>query len=300
MLKRMLALGVAMAIGAAAGVSAEPEGCPEKAAAKLKGSLEKADRVIAKLKTAPDAASKLSEADRAALAGAQAVLAKSCPICKVMPGTMGFLGESLAACASLDKKACEEEACEGGAKAPAAAARAPIDAKACELFGAMCAAMKASAGKDDCETACEKAGKDACEKEAAGCPVARLDALIGRADAVSARWREAAGTFGALTPEERAPLASAMETMGKSNPACAAWPEAITALQGLLKVAAARDRACEAACAGQGEGKDEGCGPYRKRAELTRKVLGIVTQVAAVTAPGGDACCEKEKAAVTQ
>jgi hypothetical protein len=307
-MKRMMAFGVAAVFGTALGASAGPECCPEKAAAaKRKAAFEKADAALAAMKAVPGQVEKMTEADKAALAGAQAVLSKSCPVCKVMPETMGFLGESLAACAAIDKKSCDGDACEGGAKAAAAASRAKVNAKASELFGAMCAAMKAASGKSDCETACENAEKPACEKgkageASAGCPLARFDALIERADAVSATWKGVAGEFAALTPEQRAPLMAAMETMKKSNPGCAAWPGAVTALKGLLEAAAAQDAACAKACEGKAAGEakaGDGCGPFLKRAALTKKVLDVVTQMAAVTAPK-DAGCEKEKAAVTQ
>lgn len=293
----MLALGFAAVVGVSTVAAAGPE-CCEKAAARIKATLENADKAIARLKDVPQAAAALPEADQAAIAGAKATLAKTCPICKAMPEVMGFIGESLAAGAGPKGKACEGDACEGDATASAARTRAQLAAKSKELFGAMGAAMK---GGETCETTCEKeraAIAMKCEDEK-GCPVARTEALLKRADEVTARWQAAAGTFGALPEAEKASLMSAMGAL-KKDPTCAAWPQAIRALQGLLDATVAQDAACEKLCAAkEGEAKNAAaCAPYVKRAALTKKVRDLVAHMAAVTAK--DPCCEKEKQVVTQ
>lgn len=302
-MKRMLALGLAAVAGVSTNAAAGPE-CCEKAAARIKATLESADKAIARLKEFPQAAATMAEADKAAIAGARETLSKTCPICKAMPEAMGFIGESLAVSAGARGKACEGNACDGDAAASAAAlTRAQLAGKSKALFGAMCAAMKPGAGQGDeaYETVCEKeraaaAAKGEPEK---GCPAARTDALLKRADEVTARWQEAAGKFGALPEAERTALMAAMGAM-KKDPTFAAWPEAIRALRGLLDATVAQDAACEKLCAAkEGEAKDAAaCAPYMKRAALTKKVRDLVAQMAAVT--GKDPCCEKEKQVVTQ
>lgn len=300
-------LGAAALLAFSGAAFAGGECCASKAKAQAAKSplIEKADGLLAQWKEAAAKPASMSEADMAAMAKAGEALASSCPVCKHMPETMGFLTKTFALSNSLEK-ACQTKCAEGdmAAKMPAEMKNMMSErATLLDRSGAILAAAAASMGKDPSAKSCCKDGGAKESKSEAGCCAKSscetdtncYASLEKKADSLLAAWDGMPAAFNALEGEARNKLMDAMATMKRLQPdACARFQQSV-ALAGemtarALAIDAEMTKACsakkdDAACAAKSDEEKAMMKAFEGRTAVLRKAAALLEKMSKVTNP---------------